>query len=298
MVSPEAEAIRTRIKQLMRSTLQLDAPLATRRAQYEASMSRGHLPADMQVEAVTVETLTAEWVSVPQAASSQVMLYLHGGGYIMGSCHSHRLLAAALAQATGARVLVLDYRLAPEHPFPAALEDAQAAYRWLVTTGIKPEHIVLAGDSAGGGLALSTLLALRDAGQQLPAKAILLSPWTDLSVSGASILTRAERDFMITRDYLLAEAHTYLGEQDPRTPLASPVFADLHGFPPLLIQVGSDEILLDDATRVAESAQQAGVAVTLDIIEGMWHVWHAAAAVRYFPEGKAAFDQIADFVRS
>lgn len=298
MVSPEAEAIRTRIKQLMRSTLQLDAPLATRRAQYEASMSRGHLPADMQVEAVTVETLTAEWVSVPQAASSQVMLYLHGGGYIMGSCHSHRLLAAALAQATGARVLVLDYRLAPEHPFPAALEDAQAAYRWLVTTGIKPEHIVLAGDSAGGGLALSTLLALRDAGQQLPAKAILLSPWTDLSVSGASYVTRAERDFMITRDYLLAEAHTYLGEQDPRTPLASPVFADLHGFPPLLIQVGSDEILLDDATRVAESAQQAGVAVTLDIIEGMWHVWHAAAAVRYFPEGKAAFDQIADFVRS
>lgn len=297
MVSPEAEAIRTRIKQLMRSTLQLDAPLATRRAQYEASMSRGHLPADMQVEAVTVETLTAEWVSVPQAASSQVMLYLHGGGYIMGSCHSHRLLAAALAQATGARVLVLDYRLAPEHPFPAALEDAQAAYRWLVTTGIKPEHIVLAGDSAGGGLALSTLLALRDAGQQLPAKAILLSPWTDLSVSGASYVTRAERDFMITRDYLLAEAHTYLGEQDPRTPLASPVYADLHGFPPLLIQVGSDEILLDDATRVAESAQQAGVAVTLDIIEGMWHVWHAAAAVRYFPEGKAAFDQIADFVR-
>ena len=297
MVSPEAEAIRTRIKQLMRSTLQLDAPLATRRAQYEASMSRGHLPADMQVEAVTVETLTAEWVSVPQAASRQVMLYLHGGGYIMGSCHSHRLLAAALAQATGARVLVLDYRLAPEHPFPAALEDAQAAYRWLVTTGIKPEHIVLAGDSAGGGLVLSTLLALRDAGQQLPAKAILLSPWTDLSVSGASYVTRAERDFMITRDYLLAEAHTYLGEQDPRTPLASPVYADLHGFPPLLIQVGSDEILLDDATRVAESAQQAGVAVTLDIIEGMWHVWHAAAAVRYFPEGKAAFDQIADFVR-
>ena len=297
MVSPEAEAIRTRIKQLMRSTLQLDAPLATRRAQYEASMSRGHLPADMQVEAVTVETLTAEWVSVPQAASSQVMLYLHGGGYIMGSCHSHRLLAAALAQATGARVLVLDYRLAPEYPFPAALEDAQTAYRWLVTTGIKPEHIVLAGDSAGGGLVLSTLLALRDAGQQLPAKAILLSPWTDLSVSGTSYVTRAERDFMITRDYLLAEAHTYLGEQDPRTPLASPVYADLHGFPPLLIQVGSDEILLDDATRVAERARQAGVAVTLHIAEGMWHVWHAAAAVRLFPEGKAAFDQIADFVR-
>jgi acetyl esterase/lipase len=177
------------------------------------------------------------------------------------------------------------------------VEDATAAYRWLVTMGIKPEHIVLAGDSAGGGLALAALLSLRDAGQELPAKAVLLSAWTDLSVSGASLVTQAEKDFMLTRDYLLEEAHTYLGERDRRTPLASPVYADLHGFPPLLIQVGSDEILLEDATRVAERARQAGVAVTLHIAEGMWHVWHATAAVRPFPEGKAAFDQIADFVR-
>src|SRR5690242_14967078 len=134
MVSPEAEAIRTRVKELMRATLQLSAPLATRRVQYEASMSRGHLPPNVQVEAVAVETLAAEWVSVPQAAAERVMLYLHGGGYTMGSCHSHRLLAAALAQVTGVRLLVLDYRLAPEHPFPAAVEDATAAYRWLVTT--------------------------------------------------------------------------------------------------------------------------------------------------------------------
>jgi epsilon-lactone hydrolase len=298
MVSPESEAIRTRVKQLMRSTLQLEAPLATRRVQYEAAMSRGHLPTRVQVEAVTVETLPAEWVSFPQAASDRVMLYLHGGGYTMGSCTSHRLLAAALAQVTGVRLLVLDYRLAPEHPFPAAVEDATAAYRWLVTTGIKPEHIVLAGDSCGGGLALATLISLRDSGEDLPAKAVLLSAWTDLSLSGASLLTQAEKDFMITRDYLIEEAQAYLGERDPRTPLASPLYADLHGFPPLLIQVGSDEILLDDATRVAERARQAGVAVTLHIAEGMWHVWHAAAGVRPFPEGKAAFDQIADFVRS
>jgi epsilon-lactone hydrolase len=297
MISPEAEAFRTRVKQLMQATLQLEAPLATRRVQYETAMSRGHLPSNVQVEAVTVETLAAEWVSVPQAVSDRVMLYLHGGGFTMGSCTSHRLLAAALAQATGVRLLVLDYRLAPEHPFPAALDGAVAAYRWLVTTGIKPEQIVLAGDSGGGGLALSTLLVLRDAGEDLPAKAVLLSAWTDLSASGDSFVTNAERDFMISPDFLLKEAHAYLGEQDPRTPLASPVYADMHGFPPLLIQVGSDEILLDDATRVAERARQAGVAVTLLIAEGMWHVWHAAAAVRPFPEGKATFEQIADFVR-
>jgi epsilon-lactone hydrolase len=170
------------------------------------------------------------------------MLYLHGGGYTMGSCTSHRLLAAALAQVTGMRLLVLDYRLAPEHPFPAAQEYTVAAYLWLLTMGIKPEQIVLAGDSAGGGLALSTLLVLRDAGEQLPAKAVLLSAWTDVSVSGDSLRTNTERDFMISPDFLLKEAHMYVGEQDPRTPLASPVYADLHGLPPLLIQVGSDEI--------------------------------------------------------
>ncbi len=297
LISPEAEALRTRIKQLMRSTLPLEAPLATRRVQYEAVMSRGQLPASVQVEAVTVGTLPAEWVSAAEAASDQVMLYLHGGGYTMGSYNSHRLLAAALAQVTGLRLLVLDYRLAPEHPFPAALADATAAYHWLVTTGFKPEHMVLAGDSCGGGLVLATLIALRDAGEMLPAKAILLSAWTDLTVSGASLLAQAEKDFVLTRDYLLEQAHAYLGERDRHTPLASPVYADLHGLPPLLIQVGSDEILLDDATRVAERAQEAGVAVTLHIAEGMWHVWQATAAVRLFPEGKAAFDQIAGFVR-
>src|SRR5256885_5483171 len=150
--SPEPEALRPRIKQRMRSLLPTEAPLATRRVQYEAVMSRGQLPASVQVEAVIVGTLPAEWVSAPEAASDQVMLYLHGGGYTMGSYNSHRLLAAALAQVTGLRLLVLDYRLAPEHPFPAALEDATAAYHWLVTTGFKPEHMVLAGGSCGGGL--------------------------------------------------------------------------------------------------------------------------------------------------
>lgn len=296
MVSPEAEAIRTRLKQLFLSTFQPTAPLETRRAQYEALMSRGQLPPHVRVEAVTASMLPAEWVSTPGAVSDRVMLYLHGGGYQLGSCHSYRLLAATLSQVTGFRLLVLDYRLAPEHPFPAALEDAAAAYRWLIATGVKPNHIMLAGDSAGGGLALAALVSLRDAGEALPAGAILLSAWTDLALTGTSWLTNEEKDFLVTRAFTLEERLAYLGERDPRTPLASPLYADLHGLPPLLIQVGSDEVLLDDATRVAERAQQAGGAVTLHIAEGMWHVWHATAAVRLFPEGKAAFDQIADFV--
>jgi epsilon-lactone hydrolase len=297
MVSPEAEAIRTRVEQVFHATFQPTAPLATRRAQYEAVMNRGHLPPNMQVQAVTAGTRPAEWVSAPGAASERVMLYLHGGGYQLGSCHAYRPLAATLSQVTGWRLLVLDYRLTPEHPYPAAVEDAAAAYRWLVATGIKPEHIMLAGDSAGGGLALAALVSLRDAGEALPAGAILLSAWTDLALSGDAWLVNEEKDFLVTRASLLEHRQAYLGERDPRTPLASPLYSDLHGLPPLLIQVGSDEVLLDDAIRVAERAQQAGVEVTLHIAEGMWHVWHATAAVRLFPEGKESFDQIADFVR-
>ena len=296
MVSPEAEAIRTLVNQVFHATFQPTAPLETRRAQYEALMSRGHLPPNVQVQAMTAGTRPAEWVSAAGAASEKVLLYLHGGGYQLGSCQAYRLLAATLSQVIGWRLLVLDYRLAPEHPFPAAVEDATAAYRWLVATGITPEHIMLAGDSAGGGLTLAELVSLRDAGAVLPAGAILLSAWTDLALSGDSWRTNEEKDFLVTRAFSLEQRQAYLGERDPRTPLASPLYADLHGLPPLLIQVGSEEVLLDDATRMAEQARAAGVEVTLHIAEGMWHVWHATAAVRLFPEGKEAFDQIADFV--
>ena len=296
MVSSEAEAIRTRVKQVSQATFQPTAPLPTRRAQYEALLSRGHLPHNVQVQAVTAGTCPAEWVSTAGATGEKVLLYLHGGGYELGSCQAYRLLAATLSQVIGWRLLVLDYRLAPEHPFPAALEDAAAAYRWLLATGMKPEHIMLAGDSAGGGLALATLVAVRDAGEVLPDGAILLSAWTDLALSGGSWRTNEERDFLVSRALVLQARQAYLGEQDPRTPLASPLYADLHGLPPLLIQVGSEEVLLDDSIRVAECARAAGVEVTLHIAEGMWHVWHLTAAVRLFPEGKEAFDQIADFV--
>ena len=294
MISPEAEALRTRIKQLMRSTLPLEAPLATRRVQYEAVMSRGQLPASVLVEAVTVGTLPAEWVSAPEAASDQVMLYLHGGGYTMGSCSSHRLLAAALAQVTGLRLLVLDYRLAPEHPFPAALEDATAAYRWLLAEGYKPAKIVIAGDSAGGGLTLAALVALRDSGQPMPAGAVPISPWTDLEGTGESVRSRAARDPMVSQDNLASSAKQYYGTHDPKNPLISPLHANFRGLPPMLIHVGDAEILLDDATRVAERAKAAGVDVELEVWDDMMHVWHVFA--KLLPEAQQAIDKIGKFV--
>lgn len=237
----------------------------------------------------------AEWVAAPGAAEDRVVLYLHGGGYVMGSVNTHRELAARLSRAAGARVLVLDYRLAPEHPFPAAVEDATAAYRWLLSQGIKPNRVVVAGDSAGGGLTLATLLALRDAKDPLPAAGVCISPWTDMEGAGASMTTRAKADPIVQKEMLLNMAKLYLGGKDPKTPLAAPLHADFRGLPPLLVQVGDAETLLDDATRVAERAKAAGVKVDLEVWDEMIHVWHLFAPV--LPEGQQAIDKIGKFVR-
>jgi epsilon-lactone hydrolase len=257
--------------------------------------SRKPLPAGTRVEPTTAGGVSGEWVSAPDAATDKVILYLHGGGYTMGSSKASHSGASFLSAASGCRVLVIDYRLAPEHPFPAAIEDATAAYRWLIDQGILPHHVVIKGASSGGGLALAALVMLRDAGVALPACAVLLSPWTDLAGTGESMTTRAEADPMVTPDMNRYHAVLYAGGTDLRHPLISPLYADLHGLPPLLIQVGSDEIMLDDSTRVAERAKAAGVEVTLDIWEGMWHVWHAFAA--QLPEGQRALEQIGQFIR-
>jgi acetyl esterase/lipase len=297
MPSLRAILVRTAIKVLFAPILQPGIPLETMRRRYEATLGRGKLPREVQVEAITAGTVPGEWVSAHVTIPERIMLYLHGGAYVMGSCATHRVFAAALSRVTGLRVLVLSYRLAPEDPFPAALEDAVAGYRWLLASGFKSQSIVLAGDSAGGGLALSTLVAVRDARDPMPAAAVLLSPWTDLAASGASYQTCAQRDGIIQLPWLLEQRQRYLEDQDVHTPLASPLYADLHGLPPLLIHVGSDEILLDDATRLAQRARQAGVNATLFIGAGMWHVWHIAAALRpWFPEGRAALDSIGAFV--
>ena len=301
MISPQGEQVRNQYKNVVGPMFRamLEAPLETRRTQFEALMSRTALPPDVEVEEVEAGGVPCEWVRIAGGArelSPRAILYLHGGWFTMGSARADRILAAALARISGRAVLSVDYRLAPEHPFPAALEDGLAVYRWLLTSGRAPESLILAGFSAGGGLALAALVALRDASDPLPAGAILLSPVTDWATSGVSHTTNVEHDLLNT-PALISEMRTwYLSERDPCTPLASPLYADLHGLPPLLIQVGSDELLRDDATQVAERAQAAGVLVSLSIGEGMWHGWHSAAARTVFPEGEAAFKQIGDFV--
>jgi phosphinothricin tripeptide acetyl hydrolase len=269
---------------------------AERRAQYERAEKVFPTPPDVKVERVNVPAAPAEWLRPPSAVPGRVVLYLHGGGYVIGSPRSHRHLAAAIAGAAGASALLLDYRLAPEHPFPAAVEDATAAYRWLLDQAIAPEHIVIAGDSAGGGLTVATVLALREARVPLPAGGVCISPWVDLTCSGASYATKAAADPIVRRAGVEEMARAYLGATPPRTPLASPLFADLRGLPPLLIHVGSDEVLLDDAVQLAERAKAAGVDATLEIYDRMIHVWHWFLPM--LDEAQTAVEAIGRFVRS
>lgn len=254
----------------------------------------GKLPKKVEVNEVTAGGVAAEWLQPAGAAPDRVMLYLHGGGYAIGSCATHRGMAARLAESCGVRALVLNYRLAPEHPFPAALEDSVAAYRWLLQQGVSPRDIVIAGDSAGGGLAVAMLVTLRDAGEPLPGAAVCISPWTDLAGTGESIKTRAKADPWVTAESLALGIH-YVGAYDTRHPLISPLYAELHGLPPLLIQVGSDEIVLSDSTRLAERVKIAGGEATLEVWEGMWHVFHCLAP--QLPEANRAIEKIGAFVR-
>ena len=247
------------------------------------------------VEPVMAGSVPSEWVSAPNASSDKLFLCLHGGGYTMTSSKAFHPLASHLSTASGCRGLVIDYRLAPEHPFPAAIDDAVAAYWWLLDQGNPAQNIIIVGISCGGGLALTTMITVREAGLPLPAGAVLLSPWTDLAGTGESMTTRAESDPMITPEMNRFHAALYANGTDLRHPLISPLYADLHGLPPMLIHVGSDEIMLDDSTRVAERAKAAGVEVTLDIWEGMWHVWHAFAP--QLPEGQRAIEQVGQFMR-
>jgi acetyl esterase/lipase len=244
---------------------------------------------------VSAGGVPAEWIAGPGAADDRVILYVHGGGYVMGSIATHREMIARLSKASGARGLALDYRLAPEHPFPAAVEDATVAYRWLLGQNIKPSNIVVAGDSAGGGLTVATLLSIRDAKLPLPAAGVCISPWVDMEGTGESMTTRAKADPVVQKDGLLGMAQLYLGGKDPKSPLAAPLHADLKGLPPLLIQVGDAETLLDDSTRIADKAKKAGVKVDLEVWPEMPHVWHLFAP--FLPEGQQAIEKIGKYVR-
>ena len=236
------------------------------------------------------------WAAVEGENSGRTILYFFGGGYMLGTPATRRKTAGHLALAAGARVLVPNYRLAPEHPFPAAVEDAVRAYQWLLDQGREPAEIFLAGDSAGGGLAVATAIALRDRHLPMCGGIAAISPWADLTCSGESMTSRAAVDIEITRDGLLEMAGTYLNGADPAQPLASPVLADLTGLPPLLCLVGGDEVLLDDSVRLVRNAAIAGIDATLSITAGMQHVFPIWAGA--FPEADAAIHLIGDWVRA
>jgi phosphinothricin tripeptide acetyl hydrolase len=275
----------------------LDAmTLEEQRAQYERAERAFPVPADVEIDRVTAGGVPAEWLTVRGEQALAAILYLHGGGYCIGSPRSHRHLAAALAAAADAAALVPEYRLAPEHRFPAAVDDAVRSYRWLLDRNIAPARIVIAGDSAGGGLTVATLCALRDVGLPAPAAGVCISPWVDLTCSLPSHTSRKAADPIVTREAVGTMARAYLADTEPTTPLASPLYADLHGLPPLLIHVGDDEVLLDDSVHLAEKARAAGVDAMLEVWPGMIHVWHW-----FFPmleEGQRAIDRIGDFVRA
>jgi acetyl esterase/lipase len=290
MASEELETV----KELLGSIDMLGGTLEERRALLDSFGQAA--PEGTAVTSVKAGGVPAEWVVDPEADDDRVVLYLHGGGYSLGSLDSHRLLVANISRAAKARVLSVDYRLAPEHPYPAAVDDAVAAYRWLLGQGVNADRIVISGDSAGGGLTLATLLALRDAGDPLPAAAVPLSPWADLEGTGESMRTRAAVDLMIQPDRLKETADLYANGADLRHPQLSPVHGDYAGLPPLLIQVGDAEVLLDDATRVASIAKAAGVDVTLEVWDDMPHVFQSFVGL--LPEADDAVERIGQFVRT
>jgi monoterpene epsilon-lactone hydrolase len=251
---------------------------------------------DGKCEKVDAGGVPAEWVTAPGCDPARAVLYLHGGGYVIGSIHTHRRLAYDISAAAGARVLVIDYRLAPEHPFPAAVDDAATAWRWLLQQGFATSRLAIAGDSAGGGLTLATLINLRDQKLGLPACAVAISPWVDLEGVGNSITARAAQDPMVQKDGLLWMAGLYLNGRDAKTPLAAPLHADLKGLPPFLVQVGTAETLLDDATRIAEKLHAAGVDVRLAVWPNMLHVFPLFAPI--LSEGRDGCLEIGSFIRS
>jgi len=266
--------------------------IASQRARQEKTTKYIRLPKNTSCQPVQIDSVPAEWVSVGKKDHG-VFLYLHGGAYSLGSINTHRELVARVAQTTGLRGLVINYRLAPENPFPAALEDTLTSYTWLLEQGSDPSEIFIIGDSAGGGLALAALIQLRDNGQPQPAGAICLSPWTDLACTGASMRINSGMDGILDEQSLRIYANRYSGGMDKNNPLISPLYGDLSGLPPILLQVGTDEILLDDAVRFSKNASKAGVDIALEIWDEMFHVFQMFS---FLPDTKRAMESIAKFV--
>lgn len=268
-------------------------PLSVTRWVIKQSAGRARLPAGVTREAVSADGVACEWLIPQNSPKDQALLYLHGGGFIMGLTSLHLEMVAYLAQKMNVRALMVDYRLAPEYPFPAALDDCVSAYRWLLKQGISAQNIVVAGDSAGGNFTITTLMKLRDSGDPLPAAAACLSPVGDMT--DRTDLFKTVYDPILHPRAGKIYNRAYVAQNDARNPLISPVFGDWRGLPPLLVHAGEDEILRDDGVRIAELAKAAGVDVRLEIYPRMWHVWQIYPAL---PQTGESLDDIAQFLKS
>jgi len=283
------------VQMLKAQPMNPSASIQETRAGFEQMAAMFPVEADVECQPVSAGGVKSEWVTAPGADAGRAILYLHGGGYVIGSINTHRALAGRLSRAAKARVLVIDYRLAPEHPHPAAVDDAVAAYRWMLQQGLRPSRVAVSGDSAGGGLTVATLVAIRDANLPMAAAGVPISPWVDMEAIGDSMTSKSAADPIVQKDGLLNMAKAYLGGKHSHTPLAAPIYADLSGLPALLIQVGTAETLLDDASRLAERAKKAGVNVTYEPWENMIHVWHLFAPM--LDEGKQAIERAGAFIQ-
>ncbi len=271
-----------------------ETPIETIRKDWDHLFSDVTPEVGARSKAVDVDGIPGEQICAPDASSEGAILYLHGGGYVLGSVLSHHDVCERISRAAGYNLLAIDYRLAPEHPFPAALDDALSAYRWLLKQGLSPDRIALAGDSAGGGLCLALLLKLKQDGEPLPACAALMSPWVDMAMSGESLISNDAVDPMVHKEMVEVMASSYVASDDRRNPLASPLYGELSGLPPLMIHVGTRETLLDDSKRIAARARDAGVDVQTKIWEGQVHVFQIFAS--QVDEGEESIRELGAFI--
>ena len=294
MLSLRARLVRFVIRQIFRR-IDGDADIGKLRESWEKLAARSRAASDVRMKVVDVAGVECEWLVPSGCQEAPVLLYLHGGAYVGGSSATHRSMVSHIARASGMRALLPNYRLAPEHPFPAGLEDCVAVYRALLADGADPARLAIGGDSAGGGMTFAALLKLRDSGDRLPATAVLLSPWLDLTGTGESTRTRDAQDPMFDAKEMPKAAAYYAPHEMLSNPWISPLFADVHGLPPMLIQVGDHEILLSDSTRITDKIRAAGGDVTLQVWPDMWHVFQYS--IGQMPEAKRAIDDIGTYLR-